>query len=240
MSKPRTSYKLWLAGHFLRFLFALLILAVCALLCWRVFISGNPPAKMKQLSPNEALAQAYKTHGEELTLFTQEQATVTRGEGNYGYFGVPRFVFIPQAEQLQVTFRYNNSTLESVKNDYALAEIPPRGVEIFDVTFLQVIDMTPTDTTDNTDDSPNLQKQRIAPTDRSITTTALYTYVLYTFDGVALGEDTLAAFLDVYYNADIDYEKPAYGTLRLYHRESENLPVKLSKKESKALKNAGY
>ena len=235
MAEPRKSYALWLTGHILRFLFTLLIFAVCALLIWRVFISGSLPKEMKQLAPNAPLAEAYRTHGDALTLYTQEQNTLTRADSNYGYFGVPRCVFIPQAQQIQVVFRYNNSTLEHVQADFSLAEAPPRGVEIFDVTVVKVLDTTPEDKSDNTDDSPNLKKERIAPTDRRITTTLLYTYCLYTFDGAEMTPDTVAAFLDVYYGETVDYNAAAYGTLRLYHCESENLPATLSGKEEKAL-----
>ena len=237
MGKPRRSYSLWLAGHALHFLLMLLVTAVCSAMLWRVFISNLPPAEMKRLSPNAPLADAYLAHGEELTLYTQKQPSLTKGEHNYGYFGITRCVFIPEAQQIQLTFRYNNSTLECVKNDYTLSEKPERGVEIFDVSVVRITDTTPSDTTDNVDGSPALKKERFSPTSRVIDTTALYTYILYTFDGVTMTDDTITAFFDVYYEADVDYEKQAYGTLRLYHREDQRLPVELSRKEIKALEN---
>ena len=238
MGRPRRSYALWLTGHALHILLSLFITAVCAALCWRVFISNIPPAEMKRLAVNPALTEAYRTHGEALTFYTQKQPSVTKGEHNYGYFGVTRCVFIAEAEQIQLTFRYNNSTLEHVMEDYALAECPAHGAEIFDVSVVRITDTTPGDTSDNVDGSPNLKKERFVPTSRVIDTTALYTYILYTFDGVAMTDDTITAFLDIYYNADVDYSKEAYGTLRLYHAQDANLPVELSSKESKALENA--
>lgn len=238
MGRPRRSYALWLAGHAVHIVLSLLITAVCAALCWRVFISNIPPAEMKRLAANQALTEAYRAHGEALELYTQKQPSVTKGEQNYGYFGVTRCVFIPEAQQIQLTFRYNNSTLEHVQEDYALAEAPARGVEIFDVSVVRITDTTPNDTSDNVDGDPSLKKERFAPTSRVIDTTALYTYILYTFDGITMNDDTITAFLDVYYNADIDYSKEAYGTLRLYHTEDERLPVELSRKEIKALENA--
>ena len=234
MSKPQKSYALWIAGHCLRALATLLVFAVCALVLWRVFISSRPPKEMKRLAANEALCAAYATHGDALELYTQEQGSVTRGDNNYGYFGITRFVFIPQASQVQVTFRYNNSTLEQIQKDLNLAEEPPRGVEIFNVSLVTVRDTTPEDKSDNTDDSPNLAKTRIAPTDKKIDTTLLYTYILYTFDGVDIESDTLTAFFDIYYG-EPDYSLSALGTLRLYHCESTNLPVELSRAERKAL-----
>lgn len=235
MGRPRRSYTLWIAGHALRALLSLFITAVCAALCWRVFISNIPPAEMKRLAANQAITEAYRTHGDALELYTQKQPSVTKNDRNYGYFGVTRCVFIPEAEQIQLTFRYNNSTLKHVKEDYALAEIPPRGVDIFDVSIVRITDTTPSDTSDNVDGSENLKKERFAPTSRVIDTTGLYTYILYTFDGVTMTDDTITAYLDVYYNGDVDYGKDAYGTLRLYHAEDPKLPVELSGKERKAL-----
>ena len=87
------------------------------------------------------------------------------------------------------------------------------------------------------DGSQTLKKQRLSPTSRVIDTTALYTYVLYTFDGIVMTDDTITAYLDVYYQADVDYEKQAYGTLRVYHTQDEKLPVTLSRKEIKALQS---
>ena len=237
MGRPRRSYALWLTGHAVRFVLWLLVTAVCAAMLWRVFLSNIPPAEMKRLSPNKTLAEAYEAHGEELTLYTQKQASVTKGEHNYGYFGVTRCVFVPEAEQLQLTFRYNNSTLKRVKEDFALAEVPERGVKIFDVTVVKVTDTTPDDASDNVDGSPNLKKERISPSSHQIDTTGLYTYILYTFDGVVMTDDTITAYLDIYYEGDIDYNKDAYGTLRLYHVQDPKLPVELSGKERKALKN---
>lgn len=235
MGRPRRSYALWLAGHAVHIVLSLLITAVCAALCWRVFISNIPPSEMKRLAANQALTEAYRTNGDALTLYTQKQPSVTKSERNYGYFGVTRCVFIPEAQQIQLTFRYNNSTLDHVKEDYGLAEAPQRGVEIFDVSVVRITDTTPGDKSDNVDGSENLQKERFAPSSRVIDTTALYTYVLYTFDGITMNDDTITAYLDVYYNADIDYSKDAYGTLRLYHTEDPKLPVELSGKERKTL-----
>ncbi len=237
MSKPRKSYALWITGHILRLLATLLIAAVCFFMIWRVFISSNPPADMKRLAANDRLVAAYGIHGEELRLFTQEQGTVTRGEKNAGYFGYTMAVFIPEAEQVQVVFRYNNSTLGYIEEDFALAERPPKGEEIFDVTLVKIVDTTPLDKSDNVDGSPNLQKVRVAPTsaETALDTTLLYTYIRYTFDGIVMTEDTITAFLDIYYEADVNYEAEPLGTLRLYHEESRDLTVELSGKEKKAL-----
>ena len=235
MARPRKSYYLWIAGKALYGLFGLAILAMVLFLLWRVYFSDNIPKEMRGITPNQALAATYAEKGEGIVLQTQEQATVTKGEKNYGYFAVPQFVFIPEASQVQVLFRYNNSTLEATKKDFALAEEPPRGTEIFDVTLLQITDLTPEDATDNRDGSETLGEARIKPTSHTVTTTSLYTYFLYTFDGVTVTDDTLVIYFDIYFGDTPDYERDPYGTLRLYHKESAWQKVDLTADDKKAL-----
>lgn len=234
MEKPRKSFALWITGHILRGLAVTVVFAICALLLWRVFIASRVPGELRRLSPNAPLAEAYAA-SDELTLFTQEQATVTRGENNPGYFGVPRFTFIKEARQVQVIFRYNNGTLKKVAEDLSLGSALPRGEQVFDLSLLVMRDLTPEDTADNVDGSESIGTERISPTACEVSTTLLYTYYRLTFDGVDVGEDALTVFLDVYFGEAPDYSAAPLGTLRLYHNESENLYQSLSRKEAKAL-----
>ncbi|MBE6702295.1 MAG: DUF3313 domain-containing protein [Ruminococcaceae bacterium] len=236
MPKPRQRYALWLTGQILKILGALLIFAVICTIIWRVFISNIPPKEMKQLQPTPQLAAAYAEHGEALRLYTQEQPSVTKAESNYGYFGISRYTFIPQAKQLQIVFRYNNSTLRHLQEDYALADRPaPGDPTLFDLTLVTVTDLTPENAEDNGEGSDTLQKERVHPTSYQVDTTALYTYVLFVFDEIEVSDAVTAIFLDVYYREDIQYERAAYGTLLLYNSASPDIGVKLSRKERKAL-----
>lgn len=237
MSRPRKSYGLFLAGKLLKWLFVLLICVICAALFWRVFISGKLPGEMRRVAPNAVLHNATEQYGE-LSAFTQKQGTTTRAEKNYGYFSVPRFVIFPEAGQIQVVFRYNNSTLRATKTDFGLDAVPPKGEEIYDVSLLLLRDLTPENKEDNTDDSETVEKVRILPTSRVIETTGLYTYFLYTFDGITL-ENVPVIYFDVYYPSgnSVDDTKESYGTLRLYHEESERIGVSLSSAEKKAIRD---
>lgn len=237
MARPRKSYYWWIIGKALYFFVGLAIFVMTAFLVWRVFFSDNMPGEMEALQPNDRLAAAYGEKGDALLLYTQEQSTHTRGEENYGYFAVPRFIYLPEARQMQVIFRYNNSTLEATEEKYGLAEPLPRGEEVFDVSIVFITDRTPGDTTDNKDGSETLKKERIKPTSHVVTTTALYTYFAYVFDNVDIKDDTLTAFFDVYYEGAVDYEDDAFGTLRLYHKDSEWVRVELTERDKKAIEN---
>ncbi len=240
MAKPRKSYAWWITTLILRFLFALLIFGVCAFVVWRAFISNIAPSGMEELHPNAPLTEAFAQKGESLVIFRQEEGTMTRGEHNYGYFGVSYCVFIPEAQQVQLVVRYNNSTLAAIARDKGLAEEPPKGERILDVTLLKMIDLTPEDLTDNKDGSATVGRERIQPTGEPvIDTTLLYTYCHYTFDGVVTEGDTLAVFADIYYEGDVNYDADPYGTLRIYHTQNQKLYQKLSGDEIDALKQYG-
>ena len=235
MAKPRKSFYLWIVGKALYWLLGFGIFLMTAFLLWRIYFSGLLPKEMKGLAVNDTLKAAYATYGDDLQLMTQEQSTHTRTESNYGYFAVPRFVFIPEAKQVQVIFRYNNSTLKYTAEKYGLPERPPRGEEIFDVSLVSVYDLTPDDLTDNVDGSDTLGKTRVAPTSYTVTTTKLYTYFCYTFDDVVVEPETITVFFDIYYENDVDYSKTPYGTLRLYHNEEVWQTVKMTARDRRAL-----
>jgi hypothetical protein len=132
-------------------------------------------------------------------------------------------------------FRYNNSTLRHLAEDYGLAEIPDKAGEYFDVTLLHVTDLTPDTDADNNDPAA-LSSIRYKPTDVKRDTTSLYTYYRYVFDGIHVDEQAIShVFLDVYYLNDLNYEKDPYGTLLLYDQLHEWLPYDLTKADKKAL-----
>ena len=225
MAKPRKSYFWWIFGKVLYGLLGLGIFVMVLFLLWRVYFSGALPDEMKRLSPNGKIAAVYLEKGE-LLLQTQEQSTHTRGENNYGYFAVPRFVFIPEADQVQVVFRYNNSTLEATQKDFELDALPPRGEEIFDLVVTQYINTTP----DKTGEERVIESRTVTPTSCEIGTTSLYTFCRYTFDGVDL-ENNVVVYLDIYYGE----AESSYSTLRLYHEESVSEWRNLTHKEKKEI-----
>ncbi len=225
-------------GRIMRWLLILLILAVTGVLGWRVCYSEKYELT-KGLSMNEQLTSAYAEHGENLVLqYQEDRATITKAENNYGYFSVVEYVFIPQANQLQVVVRYNNSTLKHLSQDYGLPKITDREADYYDVSIVLTNDLTPEDPSDNYD-AAKLERHRLHPTGEPIReSTALYNYRRYTFDNVSVTDVTVGAFVDIYYNGDINYEANAYGTLLIYDQNAPWVPYKLSKDELKRLNSA--
>ena len=221
----------FLVGKIIKYSLIAFVIAINALVLWRVFFSANIPKKLDSLQANDAICKAYAEHGNELTLQFQDQYSVNYDKGREGYFGVPTYVFIPEANQVQLVFRYNNSTLRKLARDYGMEDVPDKSDELFDVTLLHVTDLTPDDTTDN-----EQSKVRIQPTVKERETTMLYTYYRYVFDGVTVDADAASSvFVDVYYNGDLDYGHPPYGTLRLYNHLSPWFTRELSAADKKAL-----
>lgn len=222
------------AGAVFRLILTLGILAVVGIVVWRVFFSTKIPDEVRDLQKNDVLTAAWETYGDNLTFRRQEQATITRGEHNNGYFSVVDCVFIPEAAQVQLVFRYNNSTIRHLARDYQLDRVPDKGEELFEVTLLRTTDLTPEDKSDNGDPA-TLAEERFYPTFAVRAETSLYTYYRFVFDGVTVEGDTDGVFADIYYRGDIDYKKTPYGALCLCADGDAWLPYSLSSGDRKAL-----
>lgn len=251
-------------GTLLRWAFGALVFFIIGVLLWRVMFSGDP-ASMSTLRVNERTAAAYAQYGEEMKLYTQGQSSMTNatyeGEAgvdhkflnttNYGYFGVTQSVILKEAKQVQLVFRYNNSTIKHLQSDYQLDELPSREEHLYDVTLVLAIDLTPENTSDNLTavlDPESVQLVRIVA-DASMTereTKNLYNYYRYVYD---LPEEidmstVLAMYVDVFYVGDLAYmeedfdaytDEP-YGTLCIYDYVSPISEYKLTSADKKALK----
>ena len=229
-------------------LIALLIGAIIGFLLWRILSSGDP-SSMKALNANKALYEAYCEHGEELYAFNQEQRSITSTDKNYGYFAITDYAIIPDANQIQTTVRYNNSTLRHTAEDFGLSEVPARDAHVYDVTLLVAIDLTPENTEDNLGNDEN--SVQLIRCHGSVTLSEqknLYNFRQMVFDLGTADIDVkslmesgllLAIYADFYYAESIDYESAPYGTLCLYDFKSKDIPVRLDKADIKALEKFG-
>lgn len=228
----------------IKFLLFCVILTFFIFMLWRIFSTGIPK-ELKPLTPNEKLCAAYAEKGEDLYVFNQRYDEITRADYNSGYFAVPEAVFIPEANQAQIVFRYNNSTITALAEDYSLESVPDREQELFDVSMVLYIDLTPDDDSDNEDvDSEGLKAVRITPSDSICQRTGLYNFYRYTFDFDTADEDIkqliddgtlIAVHVQFYYKEDLNYEERPYGAINVYSYQRKNSEVKISSKDKKAL-----
>ncbi len=245
MSKKTTeSTFLKITKFTLKALGLILVFGTIIFFLWRVFSSGNP-SKLEDLTPNAPLrdaALAAEARGKTLAVLTQYQKDniTSVPDKNYGYFGVTDAKFIPDADQVQVLFRYNNSTIRHLKEDYALSEMPDRDDELYDVTLYVVYDLTPDITSDNAGNIPEaVRGVRYHATSTVADKKNLYNFRKLVFDNVDLTPEEhpiLAVYVDFYYVGDLNYEKDAYGTLPLYFYDSEWETYEPGRKEMEAIR----
>ena len=232
--------KAWkIVKYVVKGIFLLLIFGTIAMILWRVFSSGTPKS-MSALDANDVIVEAWEkaeAEGREMDMFTQLQPTnITTKKENYSYFSVESVVFIREAEEIQLTFRYNNSTIRHLQEDKGLDTLPDRDEDLYDVTLWAVYDLTP----DVTGDDENVEYVRYHPT-ASETRAAqknVYNYRKFVFDGVSMGDaekPLLTIFMDVYYVGDLDYDADPYGTLPIYQYVYENEIYTLTSDDKKAL-----
>ena len=228
------------------FICSCIVLTVCIFMIWRVSSTGTPKG-IDSLSANERLLSVYSEQGDSLYMFKQNQDIITRADYNSGYFAIPDYTFIPDANQLQLVFRYNNSTLKAVATDKALDKIPSRDGDYFDVSIVLYIDLTP----DNLDDneftsSENIKKIRCKGHIVGKDKTTLYNFYRYSFyfdeadepidiKELMAGNSLIAIHAQFYYNDGLDYNEAPYGALLLYNPAMDNITVELSANDKKAL-----
>lgn len=214
-------------------LYAVVIL-VFSLLIWRMCFSTIIPADVNQLYVTPELKAAYSDGV--LEGFKQEQATITREEQSYGYFSVVDYVIIPEASEVQIIFRYNNSTVVNVADDLGLSQVPSLEQDLFDVTLVKTTDLTPDDQSDNIDPDA-LLKTRYLPTAVVSGRTQLYNYRRIVFSGVDIEQLDIGLFVDIYYIDSVDYDTTPLGTLCLYDYQMERIDYDFSGSDLKRVKD---
>lgn len=219
-----------------------LVLSVNILLFWRM-CSSSDPESMTTLSVTPAMLQVYEEKGN-LNIFTQEQNTITRAEKNYGYFSISQFLFLTDTNEVQLVFRYNDSTVRHLVEDYSLPEEPATGSDLYEITLLIATDLTPDDKSDNDGNDPaSVSFTRVHAKVREVygetkDEKTVYNYRKFVFEGVEITDLTLAVYADIYYVGDVNYEAEAYGTLCLYDWSSEKKPYTLTSADKSNLEAA--
>lgn len=243
MSRASRGFRI--AGNLIKFAIVAIIAGLIGLLVWRIVSSGTPSA-LDAMIPNDRLAAAYEEYGSDLYMFKQDHKSITTAERNYGYFAITDYYIIPEANQIQLVFRYNNSTIRALAEDYKLSEVPSTSAKLYDLTLVIQTDLTPENNTDNAGNiEGTVAYTRLQPTALERKQTKLYNYFRYVFEleeGMELPEmiesgELLAVYADIYYNEDINYEENAYGTLFLYDYKTDVIKQRLGARDKSAIKD---
>ena len=243
--RPHPLHKL---GKILTPIFTLACLLVTVLILFRICSQNKIPSEIDTISVNDSLKSAYAEKGDDLSVIYQDlhiystERNVRLDENgkiipNAGkaYFAVPSSIFIPDARQLQLVLRYNNSTLKYLAEDYKAIcpKVPDRSEEVYDITLIKVTDLTPDDQTDN-DLPAKLAEERFTVTSVKSAEKKLHNFRRLTFENFDL-DGALRVYLCIYYKGDVDYGEDPYATVTLYDSTKPTLSYTLTERDVAAL-----
>lgn len=219
-----------------------LVLFVYGLLFFRMCSLDSLPDNLNDLVITDGMKLAYQKDGGDGFIY-QRKDLFNTDKDTYGYFAVPSYVIVKGADEIQVVFRYNISTLEKVAEEFDLPEVPDRNTaDLFDLTLTlkhSVNDIKNTEEGEKTidyDAPENHYLTLIKPDSVEFFTDGKHNFVRCIFKNVGFDEtNTLGVFLNVYYRDSVNYEETPYATVRLYHYTTTNKTYPLTKNDKKAL-----
>ena len=190
-----------------------IVLWVVLLLSFRIYTVNHYPPDAEGMLRTDALQAAYAAGT--VDAETWEPRTPYDNNQKSKFFS-HQPIYVPSAETLIVTLRYNNSLLAIMAADCGFAATSSRDLPLDVSLFAEGHD-------------------RIFPTAyRFSTAFGLYGYRRYVFEGVT--PDMLSGlYIDVYYAGDADYTASPYASLELRDASCEPKAYKLTAADKKAL-----
>lgn len=206
-------------GNFFKYLILGLVIFIVGFMTLRVITSGDTKIAKSFLWTEKAKNSYIQDPGK----FLVYSINVPKDYTDDGFFRVSNIRYaeseIGNIELLQVTVRWNNSTIEYLKEDFSLTE-PPAG-EPFMFTL--------------TDDTGNVYTVYDSLSD----TKPLYNYRRLAFDVTGF-KDAETFFINIYYSGTYDAEtasavkgsdSSAYGTIVVYRQSNILYEYDLKKSE---------
>lgn len=192
-------------GRIIKYICLAFILFITCLLVWRMCAYSNLPAEMETLSWNSTTAAAYEEHGEDMKVLELNMPDKYRIAPD-GKFSVRAVYYLPEANQLQLTLCYNDSTLD------ALEEETGKTYDFTDFPFATLL---------LGDDDKGYWGARVAYAEKGV-----YNYERWIFDMVDISEvKELALTLRLASSESTEQ----YSAVAVYHSEIPSTPKKLTK-----------
>ena len=175
-----------------------IIVAIYAILAYRLATGLNVPKKATGIIWTEKARAAYETSGEGLKIYTEEQDDTIGKDGRFSVYGVK---LIPEIDEVQLTVRYNRSTVKALveQTESAYTDEAERAAAlslIDDEPFVFILR-----------DNENNVYTNYAATSY---TEGLYTYVTLAFEDVKLFNTVTAPASDGYFSPDGEYTDVIY------------------------------
>ena len=178
---------------------------IYAFFIFRLCSTQDAPKSVSSIVWNETTRAAYAADPEGFQILSQEPSTIITDDGR---FWISNVVYLPQAKQLQLTIKYNDSTLKYLKqalaNQQNHAQDDPAETVTVDVILL------PDEAFDYSvlDNSRNRYHEYTFTAAREQN----YNYRRLVFENITIPEHA-AFYIDMYYVGAIDYSAIPYGSL---------------------------
>jgi len=187
------------------------IAAVYAILAYRLFTGLGVPDKAKKMLWTQSDIDAYNDSDGNFTVYYQEPEAQFGKDGRFSIYHVK---YIPVTDQIQITLRYNRSTVESLKKDLITLYTPgdsatdeEKAIAENDLAeALALAGETPFAFILRDNTGKIYSDYYI-----SSYTSGLYTYVRLAYDGVELFNTEKVAASHTYFDPDEKYSDIIYN-----------------------------
>ena len=226
------------AGIVIRYIFYFVILLINVAIIFRVCMAENP-GSIDKPTINDTLRDAY-AGSEDITVLTQTVYDMFTSDGCFYATGM---FYFPDAEQLQVSIRYNVRTISQMIDSPSLYREPLGRFPVRDIgTYSSLTDIHEPVTVDEIKAGEffafrlsDNNGTYYAPSDISNVSRSLYQYRKLTFDGVTVDNDSLYVFIyPLSDDGTPDYTR-TLGKMKIYSVDRETYEYKLSGSEKSKL-----
>lgn len=184
---------------------------IFAFFIFRLAFSGTPKELRRIVWTPQAI-EAYRSSPETFEAIEQEQETYITNDGKFWILDV---VYLPEAKQLQMVIKYNDSTLKYLKEALGTETLPE---EPFVYSLL--------------DNNGARYETHTQETGRRLN----YNYRLLAFENIDL-TDISVMYVDIYYTDAVDYEKAPYSSLMTWNRALPTVKRNVRKELPEELKD---
>lgn len=176
-----------IVGLIIKILIGIVCLSVVGVVGFRIFIFNSYPDSVSGVIYSDALRDYYDDCGGNMNAYTQPPDIMydDPAEGNFFF---DKLVYIPDANHIQFSIRYNTSLMTSIKEKYGVVLNPDADpMELFDFKLVKTRSdyIPPEDGTVEVVPVETVATPSASATDESF----MYRYIRLAFDGVDFGLD---------------------------------------------------
>ena len=217
-------------GKIIKYIFYAFMACFVIALAFRLYTHSYYPSEMKKIYFNDVLTEHYFAT-DDFKAYTQE-LSYHYDDPDYkdNYFFAEHLIYIPEAKQLQVCLRYNNSALDKIAEKYKLEEIPEASPDLFSFSLSTICEEI--DENGNKEEITRRYDCSYVYAEEKF----MYNYMKLIFDGVEFDqfeEDTGWFRVDTYFvGHDIPNEDEPMAKNLVWQARLPSKEYKLSKSEA--------